>query len=177
MSLDESVNKASETLDQILEAGSDETAADARQFLTFEVENGEYGVNIMRVREIRGWTEVTRIPNSPEYMRGVINLRGLVIPIFDLRRRFDRGDTVATEKHVVIVMAIGDRTIGLLVDAVSDILHVPADDIKAAPDTGDSDISDMYVSGLISIGEKMVVLLDIDYLFDTSVLEQVEEEV
>jgi purine-binding chemotaxis protein CheW len=141
-----------------------------RQFLTFKVENNEYGVNIMKVMEIRGWSEATRIPNSPDYMLGVINLRGLVIPIFDLRTRFGQGQTKATEKNVVIVISVGERVIGILVDAVSDILTVAENDIKPAPTSAETGIEDEYVNGLISQGEKMVILLDVDYLFDKKTL-------
>jgi purine-binding chemotaxis protein CheW len=140
------------------------------QFLTFSVQGGEYGVDIMKVMEIRGWTETTRIPNSPAYMRGVINLRGLVIPIFDLRARFGNGLTDASEKNVVIVISVGKRTIGILADAVSDILNIKEGEIQAAPETEMVDVEAKYVSGLISTQGKMVVLLDVEYLFDTEAL-------
>lgn len=145
-----------------------------RQFLTFRVEKNEYGVDIMKVMEIRGWHEATRIPNSPEYMLGVINLRGIVIPIFDLRTRFGQGKTNATEKNVVIVISIGSRVIGILVDAVSDILTVQESEIKPAPSSADTGIEDTYVNGLISHQEKMVILLDVDYLFDKKTLSEAE---
>lgn len=139
----------------------------AQQFLTFTVEKEEYGVDIMTVREIKGWTETTRLPNSQEYMRGVMNLRGLIIPIFDLRARFHMGITEATAKHVVIILAIEGRNIGILVDTVSDILDANADQIKPAPTSGsDTQINADYISGLISIEERMVVLLNVEHLFD-----------
>jgi purine-binding chemotaxis protein CheW len=141
-----------------------------RQYLTFKVDKNEYGVDIMKVMEIRGWQEATRIPNSPEYMLGVINLRGLVIPIFDLRTRFGQGKTNATEKNVVIVISVGTRMTGILVDAVSDILTVAESEIKAAPSSAETGIEDQYVNGLISHSEKMVILLDVDYLFDKKTL-------
>lgn len=138
----------------------------AQQFLTFTVEREEYGVDIMTVREIKGWTETTRLPNAPEFMRGVMNLRGLIIPIFDLRTRFNRGLTEATPKHVVIILAVGERNIGILVDAVSDILDASADQIKPAP-TADTQVDAAFISGLISLEDRMVVLLDVEHLFDT----------
>ncbi|MDX1949463.1 MAG: chemotaxis protein CheW [Rickettsiales bacterium] len=145
-----------------------------QQFLTFKVEGNEYAVDIMKVMEIKGWTETTRIPNSPTYMRGVINLRGLVIPIFDLRSRFNQGETNATEKNVVIVISIGKRTIGILVDAVSDILTVKQSEIKLNPTANDAGIDDAYVSGLISNSDNMVIILDTDYLFDGKTLQKAE---
>ena len=145
----------------------------SRQFLTFTIGAEEYGVDIMTVREIKGWTETTRLPNTPEFMRGVMNLRGLIIPIFDLRTRFHLGQTDATPKHVVIILALGERNIGILVDAVSDILDASADAIKPAP-TQDNEKSEkemQCVSGLISHQDRMVVLLDVEKLFDVRQLE------
>ena len=138
----------------------------AQQFLTFTVNKEEYGVDIMTVREIKGWTETTRLPNAPEFMRGVMNLRGLIIPIFDLRARFSHGLTDATPKHVVIILAVKERNIGLLVDTVSDILDASADQIKPAP-TADTQVDAAFISGLISLEDRMVVLLDVEHLFDT----------
>lgn len=146
-----------------------EEIEESSQFLTFEVQENDYAVDIMQVREIRGWTEATRIPNSPEYMRGVINLRGLVIPIFDLKNRFGKGFTDADEKNVVIVVSINERVIGLLVDAVSDILTVKNSQIKNSPSSGDADIEDEYISGLISHQDKMVIILGIENLFESKI--------
>lgn len=147
-----------------------------QQFLTFTVAQEEYGVDIMTVREIKGWTETTRLPNSLECMRGVMNLRGLIIPIFDLRARFQAGWTEATVKHVIIILAVGERNIGLLVDAVSDILNVSASQIKPAPSTGPQAEAD-YISGLISLDARMVVLLKIENLFDSKHIETAVKQV
>lgn len=140
--------------------------ANACQFLTFTIGAEEYGVDIMTVREIKGWTETTRLPNTPDFMRGVMNLRGLIIPIFDLRTRFHLGHTEATSKHVIIILALGERNIGILVDAVSDILDASADAIKPAP-SRENEKEMQCVSGLISHQERMVVLLDVEHLFET----------
>lgn len=147
-----------------LESNALAGAADACQFLTFTVGVEEYGVDIMTVREIKGWTETTRLPNTPDYMRGVMNLRGLIIPIFDLRTRFHHGLTEATPKHVVIILAVGTRNMGILVDAVSDILDTTRDAIKPAPERS-SEAESECVTGLISYQDRMVVLLDVDRLF------------
>ncbi len=148
-----------------------ENAGIPQEFLSFTVGDAEYGVDIMIVREIKGWTEVTRLPNSVEYMRGVMNLRGLIIPIFDLRARFNQGMTEAHAKNVVIIMAVGERNIGLLVDTVSDILTVNNDDIKPAPETETANDAD-YINGLISLENRMVVLLNIENLFETKIIER-----
>lgn len=153
--------------------GQDKVAG-TQQFLTFAVMGEEYGVDIMGVREIKGWTETTRLPNSPEFMRGVMNLRGLIVPIFDLRARFSRGLTQADAKHVVIILAVAERNIGILVDAVSDILTVSDSDIKPAPDT-QTKLDANFINGLISLDNRMVVLLNVNHLFDTKNMEQVTE--
>jgi purine-binding chemotaxis protein CheW len=151
--------------------GSDESV---KQFLTFSVEDKTYGVELMSIREIKGWTATTELPNSPSFMKGVINIRGIVIPIFDLRNRFDMGVTQPDEKNVVIIIAVGEKLIGILVDAVSDILSTNADQIKEAPKTS-STIDGDFVEGLISIEEKMVVILDVARLFDEEVLAEAEK--
>ncbi|MCB2081890.1 MAG: purine-binding chemotaxis protein CheW [Hyphomicrobiales bacterium] len=151
-----------------------EAIEENRQFLTFSVENSVYALDIMTVREIKGWTEATRIPNSPEYMRGVINLRGVVIPVYDLKCRFGNGTTEADDKNVVIYIAAGGRTLGILVDAVSDILTVKASQVRPAPSSSpDIDIDDAYVSGLIGLEENMVIVLDVEHLVSSSVTDKV----
>ena len=109
------------------------------QFITFTLDAQEYGVDIMRVREIKGWTETTALPQAPSYVRGVINLRGIIVPILDLRARFGMGATEPTRMHVVIIVITGTRTTGLLVDAVSDIISVEPETIRPVPqmDTAD----------------------------------------
>lgn len=165
---------AQETTNQ--EAHHHEISGETVQFLTFRVDTGEYGVDIMTVREIKGWSETTRLPNMPEFMRGVINLRGVVVPIFDLRCRFNMGTTEANPKNVVIILAVGDRTIGILVDAVSDILTINSDEIKPPPST-DSQIDEAFINGLMSVEERMVVLLSVDKLFDQEGLEAVQDSI
>src|ERR1700759_397963 len=108
----------SDHFDQTRSADKNAESGDSLQFLTFSVNGEEYGVDIMTVREIKGWTETTRLPNTPACMRGVMNLRGLIIPIFDLRARFTETLTEANANHVVIILAVDERNIGILVDAV-----------------------------------------------------------
>jgi purine-binding chemotaxis protein CheW len=141
-----------------------DTSDTTQQFLTFTVDGEEYGVDIMTVREIKGWSEITRLPNSPDHMRGVMNLRGLIIPIFDLRARFLGGVTDASTKHVVIILTVEARTIGVLVDTVSDILDVNADQIKPPP-AAESDTHNRFITGLISLEDRMVVVLSAEHLF------------
>jgi purine-binding chemotaxis protein CheW len=135
------------------------------QFITFTIGEEEYGVDIMSVREIKGWTETTTLPNSPPFVRGVINLRGVIVPIFDLRARFGFGFTEASKTHVVIIVAVASRTVGILVDAVADILTVPTSEIRPVPEMERS-IDDAYLSGLVAVGDRMVALIALENLFD-----------
>jgi purine-binding chemotaxis protein CheW len=135
------------------------------QYVTFTVGAEEYGVNILSVREIRGWTQESRLPNLPNYVRGVINLRGIIIPIFDLRARFGGGATEVTKRHVVVVIQVGERTRGILVDAISDILAIGRDAIKPPPDVDSGMIEVEYLSGLYTAEQRMVTLLNVERLF------------
>lgn len=162
--MNDSLDKARKSGD-----GKKEKSGVTQQFLTFAVNGEEYGVDIMTVREIKGWTETTRLPNSPDFMRGVMNLRGLIIPIFDLNARFTKKQTHANAKHVVIILAVGERNIGILVDAVSDILTVNTDDIQPAPEVN-TQVDSRFINGLISLDNRMVVLLEVKNLFDVKEL-------
>ena len=152
-----------------LQMPADGDGADARgqtaQFITFKVGEEEYGVDIMTVREIKGWTETTKLPNSAPYVRGVLDLRGTIVPIYDLRSRFGHGDTSAGKTHVVVIVAVGGTIIGILVDAVSDILTVAAADIRAVPET-DRGVDQRFLTGLVTVQDRMVALLALQRLFD-----------
>ena len=148
---------------------------DSDQFLTFMLAGEEYGVDILRVQEIKGWDSTTEIPNTPEYIQGVINLRGTIVPIIDLRTRFDLEKVDYDATTVVIVLKTHssnedkERTIGFVVDAVSDVHNVSAEQYKEAPDFGGNVNAD-FVKGLATVEEKMLILLDIDHLVETEKL-------
>lgn len=144
-------------------------ADEPRQFISFRIGTAEYAIDILAVREIKGWTETTVLPNQPEFVLGVMNLRGAIVPVFDLRCRFGLGLTEATPSHVVIIVSVSDRIIGLLVDAVSDILTVDTGQIRPVPETERGVASD-YLSGIIAVEEGMVVLLSLEQLFSRSVV-------
>lgn len=139
------------------------------QYLTFSLENEEYGVDILRVQEIRGWETVTRIPNAPTYVKGVLNLRGSIVPIYDLRHRFMLKHQEPDKDTVVIVLRTessgSERSIGVVVDAVSDVHDTYPTDIRSTPEFGIQVPTD-FISGLISIDDKMIMLLDVDKLLD-----------
>lgn len=140
-----------------------------RQFVSFAIGDEEYCIDIGYVREIKGWTKVTPLPNTPEYVLGVLNLRGVIVPIFDMRQRFGLGRTETTPLHVVIIVAIGRRVMGILVDAVSDILNVSEAEIMAVPDL-DTRGDRRFLKGLLTQGEKMVAQLALEKVFDLDAL-------
>jgi purine-binding chemotaxis protein CheW len=142
----------------------------AQQFITFTIGAEEYGVDIMTVKEIRGWVDTTSLPRAPEYVRGVINLRGAIVPIYDLRTRFGLGVTETTRTHVVIIVTVGSRVAGLLVDTVSDILTVTTGDIRPVPDL-DGAADNAFLCGLVALDERMVTLIAIDKLLPSEVTE------
>lgn len=149
-------------------------AAVTRQFISFTVGTEEYGIDIMAIREIKGWTPTTTLPEAPEHVRGVIDLRGSIVPIIDLRARFRRGRTEVTPTHVILVVAIQEMMVGLLADAVVDIVTVASSDIQPVPNL-DHQGHQGYLSGIVSVEGRMVVLLDLDSLIgpDEAVLSAV----
>jgi purine-binding chemotaxis protein CheW len=153
---------------------STEPSSGAEQFLTFVLGGEEYGVTILQVQGIQGWDRVTPIPNTPEYILGVINLRGAIVPIVDLRRRFGMPAAEFGPTTVVIVVRVtqenrAERTLGLVVDAVSEVCSVGENDRKPAPDFG-SGIKTDFVKGLATVENRMVILLDIDRLVSEGLL-------
>lgn len=128
------------------------------QYVTFLIDDRYYGVDITKVREIKGWAEPTELPNSPNAMRGVLNLRGVVVPIFDLRACFGQGETEASEEHVVIILNFADCLVGVLVDAVSDILILEPDGLLPVPTTT-AHASQHFISGLVSRDDHLITLI------------------
>jgi len=139
-------------------------AAASTEFISFAIDHEQYGVDIMAVREIKGWTGVTQLPNQPEYMRGVLNLRGTMVPIIDLRCRFGQGLTEPGPTHVVIVVQVGIKTVGLLADQVLDIIAVEAAQIQPVPQVSKTTRAD-FLSGLVTTETTMTALIDLGRLF------------
>ncbi len=140
---------------------------DIQQFLTFTLDDQEFGIEILRVQEIKNFTRVTPIPNMPSCIKGVMNLRGTIVPIVDLRIRFDMPTTQYSQFTVIIVVNVGTRIMGLVVDAVSDVLNVESNAIEPTPDLGSINIS--FISGLAKSGDRLVTLLDIEQLLNDQV--------
>jgi purine-binding chemotaxis protein CheW len=149
------------------------------QFLSFTLGDEEYGVNILRVQEIRSWEPVSRIPNVPAYEKGVVNLRGAIVPIIDLRERFGLGHLEYTPLTVVVVLQAQaqegkTRVMGVVVDAVSDVVDVDKKTIQSAPNFG-TKVSTEFINGLVSVNERMVMLLDVEKLLKLDSLDDEDE--
>lgn len=134
------------------------------QYMVFAIGAQEYAIDVMVVREIRGWIQESKLPNLPPHIRGVINLRGMVIPILDLRSRFGFESGETGSRNVVIIMQVGDRTVGVLVDAITEILTIAADQIKPVPDMGMSGADAGFLAGVHVIEERLLALLDVELL-------------
>jgi purine-binding chemotaxis protein CheW len=142
---------------------NNQDAVPTLQQLTFSLAGEEYGVDILSVREIRGWSRVTRIPQTPAHLLGVLNLRGAIVPIMDLRLRFGLERESYGDNTVVIILAITERLFGIVVDAVSDVVDIDPAAIKPVPDMG-AIVDTRYLKGLIAAGDRMVLLLDVERL-------------
>lgn len=143
---------------------ADETVG--QEFLIFTLGDEEYGVDILKVQEIRGYDQVTRIANTPSFIKGVTNLRGVIVPIVDLRIKFAQQEVDYDDNTVVIVLNLGQRVVGIVVDGVSDVLSLTADQIRPAPEFAVT-LSTEYLTGLGSLGERMLILVDIEKLLNS----------
>jgi len=137
------------------------------EYLAFTLGSEEYGIDILKVQEIRGYEAVTRIANAPEFIKGVINLRGIIIPVVDMRIKFNLGTPTYDQFTVVIILNIGGRIMGMVVDSVSDVTTLTPDQIKPAPEMG-SAFNGEYLTGLGTVDERMLILIDIDRLMSSS---------
>ncbi len=136
-------------------------AATSRELIAFRIGEQEFCVDIMAVREIRGWTPAAPLPRSPGFMKGVINLRGAVLPIIDLGIRFGLKTSEPTARHVIMVAHIGGRMVGLLVDAVSDIIQLKNEEVQPTPDVA-SDHVKTFVKGIFALEDRMISLIELD---------------
>ena len=137
-----------------------------QEFLVFTLGDEEYGIDILKVQEIRGYDQVTRIANTPDFIKGVTNLRGVIVPIVDLRVKFSQGDVEYDDNTVVIVLNLGQRVVGIVVDGVSDVLSLTSDQIRPAPEFAVT-LSTEYLTGLGALGERMLILVNIEKLLNS----------
>ncbi len=152
---------------------NEQTSSHSNQFLTFMLNDEEYGIEILKVQGIQGWSKVTPIPNTPEYILGVINIRGAIVPIVELRGRFDLERIPVSPTTVIIIVKVAcnqkERIVGLVVDAVSEVYNVAGKELQPSPNFGTSIDTD-YIKGLVLVDEKMLTLLDIDCLVNSDVM-------
>ena len=148
--------------------------ANRLEVVTFTLGEEEYGIDIQKVQELRGYDAVTRIANAPEYIKGVVNLRGIIVPIIDMRIKFKLGTPSYDQFTVVIVLNIGGRVVGMVVDSVSDVITLAAEQIKPAPEMG-SVLDTDYLIGLGTLDERMLILVDIDRLMSSEEMGLIEK--
>jgi len=145
------------------------------EYLTFTLGKEEYGIDILKVQEIRGYEAVTRIANAPEFIKGVVNLRGIIVPILDMRIKFNLGEARYDQFTVVIILNVAGRVVGMVVDSVSDVIQLAPEQIRPAPDFASSTFDTRYITGLGTIDERMLILVDIERLMsgiDMGLIEQ-----
>ncbi|TWH98884.1 purine-binding chemotaxis protein CheW [Luteimonas cucumeris] len=150
----------------MIEKSPTDTAA-AGEFLSFALGNEHYGVDILKVQEIRGYDAVTRLPDAPDYIKGVINLRGTIVPVIDLRLKLRMKDARYDAFTVMIVLNVEDRVVGIVVDSVSDVIPLDQDQIRPTPEFGVS-VDTRFISGIGTLEDRMLILLDIETLIDSA---------
>ena len=160
------------------QTSNQETAAGSaihqgNEFLTFTLGKEEYGIEILKVQEIRGYDAVTTLANTPEFIKGVINLRGIIVPIVDMRIKFHLGDVEYNQFTVVIILNVANRVVGMVVDGVSDVITLKPEQVKTAPEFG-SAIDTKNVMGLGTVDERMLILVDIERLMTSRDMELVD---
>jgi len=149
------------------------TTGEGRELLTFTLGNEEYGIDILKVQEIRGYDAVTTIANAPEFIKGVINLRGIIVPIVDMRIKFKLSKADYSETTVVIILNVANRVVGMVVDGVSDVITLKPEQVKPAPEFGAS-LDTRYLEGLGTVDERMLILVDIEKLMNSRDMELIE---
>ena len=152
------------------------TQSRANEFLTFTLGKEEYGIDILRVQEIRGYDAVTTLANMPDFIKGVINLRGIIVPIVDMRIKFHLSKADYDQFTVVIILNVAQRVIGMVVDGVSDVITLNPEQIKPSPEFG-STLDTKYVTGIGTVDDRMLILVDIEKLMTSSDMDLVNEAV
>ncbi|MGQ8881098.1 chemotaxis protein CheW [Delftia sp. NA_296.1] len=149
----------------VIAKNAEGVATGAREYLTFRLDQEEYGIDILKVQEIRGYEPPTRIANAPEFIKGVVNLRGTIVPIVDMRLKFNCSQVEYNSFTVVIILNLRNRVVGIVVDSVSDVMELAPEAVRPAPDI-ESAIDSGCILGLGSVGERMLILLDIEKLMN-----------
>jgi purine-binding chemotaxis protein CheW len=147
----------------------------SNEYLTFTLGKEEYGIEILKVQEIRGYEAVTHIANAPEFIKGVVNLRGTIVPIVDMRIKFNLGKAEYDQFTVVIILNVAGRVVGMVVDGVSDVITLSPEQMKPAPDFSSSTFDTQYITGLGTVDERMLILVDIEKLMGGADMALVEQ--
>ena len=156
------------------EPGPNRADAQVMEFLTFRLGAESYGIEILKVQEIRGYERPTTIANAPTFIKGVINLRGVIVPILDLRIKFRLEEAKYDEFTVVIILNVAGRVVGMVVDSVSDVIRLTAEQIRSAPDFASTTFDTRYITGLGTIDERMLILVDIERLMGSEEMQLIE---
>jgi len=156
------------------QAQTDAGQVEGKEYLAFTLGQEEYGIDILRVQEIRGYEPVTRIANAPNFIEGVVNLRGFIVPVVDMRIKLNLGTPTYDQFTVVIILSIAGRVVGMVVDSVSDVMTLTPEQVKPAPEMGTSFDSD-YLIGLGTLNERMLILVDIDKLMSSTEMGLIEK--
>ncbi|KAA0875666.1 chemotaxis protein CheW [Nitrincola tapanii] len=156
------------------EMRDEQSRVETREYLTFTLGAEEYAIDILKVQEIRGYDAVTRIANTPDYIKGVINMRGVIVPVVDMRLKFHLGEATYDAFTVMIILNLGQRIVGMVVDAVSDVIALSDDDIRPAPDFG-ATFDTQYLMGLATVAERMAIVVDIEKLMTSSEMGLVDQ--
>ncbi|NMM05786.1 MAG: chemotaxis protein CheW [Polaromonas sp.] len=157
-----------------VDVSSAASATAAMEVLAFTLGQEEYGIDIQKVQELRGYDTVTRIANAPEHIKGVVNLRGIIVPIIDMRIKFNLGTPTYDQFTVVIILNLASRVMGMVVDSVSDVITLTPEQIKPAPEMG-SVLDTAYLIGLGTLDERMLILVDLDKLMSSSEMGLIEK--
>jgi purine-binding chemotaxis protein CheW len=147
----------------------------SNEYLTFTLGKEEYGIEILKVQEIRGYEAVTRIANAPEFIKGVVNLRGIIVPIVDMRIKFNLGEAEFNQFTVVIILNVAERVVGMVVDSVSDVIQLTAEQVRPVPDFSSTTFDTKYITGLGTIDQRMLILVDIEKLMSGSDMALMEQ--
>jgi purine-binding chemotaxis protein CheW len=153
------------------------SSAERSEYLTFRLGKEEYGIDILKVQEIRSWEEPTTIANAPDFIKGVVNLRGIIVPIVDMRIKFNLGKAEYDQFTVVIILTVAGRVVGMVVDAVSDVIQLTAEQVRAVPDFSSSTFDTQYITGLGAVDARMLILVDIEKLMSGAEMALVEQPV
>lgn len=156
---------------------ANEGACNSGEYLTFTLGKEEYGIDILKAQEIRSYEAVTRIANAPDFIKGVVNLRGIIVPIVDMRIKFNLGKAHYDQFTVVIVLNVAKRVVGMVVDGVSDVIALSSGQIRPVPDFSSSTFDTAYITGLGTIDDRMLILVDIEKLMSSADMALIEHAV